>query len=274
MDTLCARSHRFNPFRKDQICLVWSKMNHSRVMRSGYAQFRGVPGVGSYNNNGSRLVKIGRWIEYAWGVKSETINLDRRVDLRGAWISFLSEEILGGFLRGSLEYASRVSGYDTSTRSGIDSLSIPGWLEICSAGSVSGKSRSWYRFSFAIDCKLFNSDDSENIPNSVAILVSGAPEIDKLPIIWITHGGSDAPETWISFADFGITIPLGQYTINRDCSFDSFLQREIYGTVQFDLVDHYTGAPAFHHILDPPNQALVQFTRYLLIIDFISYSLG
>jgi len=34
-------------------------MNHSGVMRGGYAQFRGVPGVGSYVNNESRLVRIG-----------------------------------------------------------------------------------------------------------------------------------------------------------------------------------------------------------------------
>jgi len=194
MDTLCAGSHRFNAFRQEEICLKWSKMNHSRVMRSGYAQFRGMPGVGSYVNNELLLVKTGRWIEYACGVKSETINLDRRVDLRCAWISFLSEEILGWIFRISLEYDSRVSGYDTSIRSGIDSLSISRWLEIYCAGSVSGKSWSWYQFSFAIDSKLFKSVDSENIPNSFAILVSGVPEIDKLPIIWITHADSGAPE--------------------------------------------------------------------------------
>jgi hypothetical protein len=40
-------------------CFEWSKMRYSRVMRSGNAQFRGVPGVGSYVNNEWRLVKIG-----------------------------------------------------------------------------------------------------------------------------------------------------------------------------------------------------------------------
>jgi len=179
MDTLCAGSHTFDAFREEEICLEWSTMNHSRVMQSRYAQFRGVPGVGSYVNNESRLVKIGRWIEHARGVKSGTINLDRRVDLRCAWISFLSEEILGCNLRVSVEYASRVSGYDTPSWYGIDSLSIPRWLEIYCAGSVSGKWRSWYGFSFAIEYKSFNSVDSENIPNSFAILVSCAPEIDK-----------------------------------------------------------------------------------------------
>jgi len=78
-------------------------------------------------------------------------------------------------------------------------------------------------------------------------------------------------KTRILFAAVGTTIPLGQYTISRDFSLESFSQREIYGTAQFDLVNHSTGAPAFHHILAPPNQALVQFTRYLLIIDFIAY---
>jgi hypothetical protein len=58
--------------------------------------------------------------------------------------------------------------------------------------------------------------------------------------------------------------------MNSDCSFDIFSQREIYDTVEFDLVNHETGAPAFHHILENPNEAIFQFTRYLLIIDFIS----
>jgi len=174
---MCAGSHGFNAFKMKEIWLEWSKMSYSRVTRSGYGQFRGVPEVGSYGNNEWRLVKSGSWIEYACGVKSETINLDRRVDLRCAWISFLSEEILGCILWVCRDYASRVSGYDTSTGYRLDSLSIPGWLEIYCTGSVSGKSRHWLRFSFAIDCKLFNIVDSENIPNSFAILVSGAPRI-------------------------------------------------------------------------------------------------
>jgi hypothetical protein len=87
-------------------------------------------GVGAYDNNEWRLDKFGRWMEYACGVKSETIKLDSRVPLRCAWNSFLSEEMLGCMLRVSLEYASRVSGYDTPTRYRLDSLSIPGWLDI------------------------------------------------------------------------------------------------------------------------------------------------
>jgi hypothetical protein len=79
-------------------------------------------------------------------------------------------------------------------------------------------------------------------------------------------------KTRIPFADVGTTIPLRQYTISRVCSFNSFSQREIYGTTEFESVNHYTGTPAFDHILDSPNQAVVQFTRYLLMIDFISYS--
>jgi hypothetical protein len=100
-------------------------MNHSKVMPSGYAQFRRVPAVGSCVNNGSRLVKIGRCIEYAWGVKSETINLDRRVDLRSARGTFMSEELLCYFLWGCFEHMSCVSRYDISTQFDIDSRSNP-----------------------------------------------------------------------------------------------------------------------------------------------------
>jgi len=64
------------------------------------------------------------------GFKSETINLDRRVDLRCGWTSFLSEEILSFILRVSLEYSRGVLGYDISTRYRLDSLSIQGWLDI------------------------------------------------------------------------------------------------------------------------------------------------
>ena len=58
-----------------------------------------------------------------------------------------------------------------------------------------------------------------------------------------------------------------------DSSFDRLTQRGMYGTAEFDLVDHETSTTAFHHILDHPNEAMVQFTRYLLIIDLNSYSL-
>ena len=67
----------------------------SKIIQSGYSRFRGVPGVGSYVNIECRHVKMSRWIEYACGVKSETITLDRRVDLRCAWTALLSEWILG-----------------------------------------------------------------------------------------------------------------------------------------------------------------------------------
>jgi len=169
-------------------------MNRSKVMRSGYTWFRGVPGVGSYVNNEWRLVRIGQWIEYACGVKSETINLDRRVDLKCAWTSFPREEILGWIVQVSLESASHVSGYDASTQYRLDTLSIPGWLEIYCDGTVSGESRSWQQFSCAIDSELFNIVDSSNIENSSMTLVSGAPEIDKQQIIGITLGSSGAPE--------------------------------------------------------------------------------
>jgi hypothetical protein len=79
--------------------------------------------------------------------------------------------------------------------------------------------------------------------------------------------------TRIRFADVGTKIPHSQYMISSDCSFARFSQREIYGTVELVLVDHWTGAAGLHHILDHPHKGIVQFTRYLLIIDCISYSL-
>jgi len=81
---VCAGSHRFNAIKRKEICLEWSKINDSRVMRSGYARVRGVLAVGSYINNEWWLIKIGHCIEYACSIKSETINLNRRVDLRYA----------------------------------------------------------------------------------------------------------------------------------------------------------------------------------------------
>jgi len=178
-----------------KICFEWSKMNSSRVMRSRHTRFRGLPWPRSYVNNVWWLVQIGRLIEYACGVISQTIKLDWIVPWRCAWTSFVSKEILSCILQVSLEYVSCVSAYNTTTRSRWDSLSIPGWLEIYCTGTVSGESRSWPRFSCAIDCQLFNIDDSVNIPNSIATLVSGAPKIDKQEIIGIKLGGLSAPES-------------------------------------------------------------------------------
>jgi hypothetical protein len=148
------------------------------------------------------LVKIGQWIEFVCGIKSKTINLDRRVDLRSAWTSFLSEEILGCILPVSLEYASHVSGYDTSIRYSLHSLAIPGWLEIYCTGSVSGQLRSGEWFPGAINCKLFNISDSGNIPNSFVTLVSGAPEIVKQQGIGIKLQSSGAPQNTDFFYRF------------------------------------------------------------------------
>jgi len=165
-------------------------MNHSRAMWSWYTHFRGVPGVGSYVNNMGLRVKIGQWIEYVCSIKSENINLDRRVDLRCDLSSFLNEEILGWILRVSLEYASCASGYDMSTQYCLARLCIPGWLEIYCTEFVSGESRSWDRFSSAINWKLFNIDDWVNIPNFFVTPVSGAPEIEKQQWIGIKLGSS------------------------------------------------------------------------------------
>jgi len=143
-DTLHAGSPRDKAF---------GKMNRSKVIRSGYTRFRGVPGVVSYVNTECLLVEISLSIEYVCSVKSEAIKLDRRVDLRCAWSVFPSKEIFGCILRVILQYASHVVGYDTSTRYRSDSRYIPGWLDLYCAGSVSGKSRCWQRFCSAINCK-------------------------------------------------------------------------------------------------------------------------
>jgi hypothetical protein len=77
-------------------------------MQSGYSRCRGVSGVGSHINYESLHVEISHCIEYACGVKSETIILDWRVDVRCARISLLSDEILSCVVRVSLEYASHI----------------------------------------------------------------------------------------------------------------------------------------------------------------------
>jgi len=64
-------------------------------------------------------------MEYACGVKSETIKLDKIVPLRCASTSFLREEMLGGVLRVRLEYTSCVLEYDSSTPYRLNPLSIP-----------------------------------------------------------------------------------------------------------------------------------------------------
>jgi hypothetical protein len=45
-----------------------------------------------------------------------------------------------------------------------------------------------------MDCKLFNIDDSVDIPNAFVTLISGAPEMDKQQRIGINLGGSGTPE--------------------------------------------------------------------------------
>ena len=126
-----------------QMTLCVLAATDSKVMQSGYSRFRGMPGVGSYVSNERLHVEICRWIEYVCGVQSETITPDRWVDLRCAWTSFLSEEILGWLLPVGLEYAGCLLRFDTSTRYRLDSLCIPAWLEIYCDGSVSGKSKCW-----------------------------------------------------------------------------------------------------------------------------------
>jgi len=134
------------------------------------------------------------WIAYDCGVKSETINLHRRVDLRCAWTSVLSEQILSCILEVSLKCTSHVSGYDTTSRYLFDSLSVAGLWEVHCAGSVSGEGRSWQWFDGAINCKWFIIVDSVNIPKCFVTLVSGAPEIDMQQITRIKLASSGTPE--------------------------------------------------------------------------------
>jgi hypothetical protein len=154
-------------------------MNCAKRMWSGYMQFGSMPGVGSSVNRKWRIVEVGRWKESGYGVNSEIINLDRRMDLRCAGTSFLSEEIVGWIHMVSLGCASGVLGYNTSTWYCIDSLPISGWLDMYCAQSVSGKSRSWNQFSYAIDCRLLNIVDLVNILNSFTIKMSVVLKIKK-----------------------------------------------------------------------------------------------
>jgi len=163
------------------------------------------------------IVKISHWIDYACSVKSETITLDRRVDLWCVWTSFLSEKIHGCIPRISLEYASHVLGYEIFTRYCLDSLSLPRWLERYSTGSISRESRSWQKFSCAIDCKLFNLVDSENIPNPFVTLVSSAPKTDKELILESNSEVQAHLKRSMSFADCSVTIPHEQYCMKM-CS--------------------------------------------------------
>jgi hypothetical protein len=126
-------------FRVLQMTLCVLATTDSKVMQSSYWQFRCVPGVGSYVNNMCLHVEIRRWLEYECSVISRTITLARRVHLRWAWISLLNEEMFSGIPRVRLESTSRVLEYDRSTQYHIESLSIPGWLEIYGDGSVSGE---------------------------------------------------------------------------------------------------------------------------------------
>jgi len=163
-------------------------------MRAEYTQFRGVPGVGSYLNNKWQLVNIGQWIEYVCGVKSETISLNRRVDLRCVQTKFLSKEILDSIHQARFEFESCISGYIPLTQYRQDSLCIHVSSKIYCTRSVWGVSRSWQWFSLAIDSKLFNIIDWVNILNSFGTLVYSAPEIDKQQMIGIKVGSSGIPE--------------------------------------------------------------------------------
>jgi hypothetical protein len=199
--TIIVRSSRMScsctwQFTVWQMTLCELAATDSKIIQSGYTRFSGVPGVGSYVDTSSLLVDISHWIEYACGVKSDTISLDRRVDLRWAWTSSLSEQRLSCILRISQVYMCGVSGYDTSTRYRLDSHSIPWEFDIYRAESVSGELRCRQRCCCAIGCECLNVVYEVNISNRFAILVSRASGLDKQQIIWIRVGDSCAPDNW------------------------------------------------------------------------------
>jgi len=189
-------------------------------------------GVGAYDNHEWRLDKSGRWMEYACGFKSETIKLDSRVPLRCAWNSFLSEEMLGSMLRVSLEYASHVSGYDTPTRYRLDSLSIPGWLDI----------RSWtcLRRVEQLTAILFSNwlkisqygwfiEYPESVRNYSIRCASNRHASNSLNQTWMfrrtwKHGS----RSQISLSQFHVV------NIQWKCAASTDSHKRIYGTAEFD----------------------------------------
>jgi len=138
-DTLCVLAAT-DPQHSDRkkTCLEWSKVDCSRVIQSGYTQFSRVPKLGSYLNNDWQLLEIGLfnricmwcWIwdnqtrqdsasEVCLNLKPEQLNTPRHI----LWVI--------------LECTSCILQYDISTPYHLDCLSIPGWLQIYCAGSVS-----------------------------------------------------------------------------------------------------------------------------------------
>jgi len=78
--------------------------------------------------------------------------------------------------------------------------------------------KKWYRFSWVIECKEFNNIDLVSIIKSFVIRVSGAPEIYKLQILWITLGDSCEPEYPTSDLTFRFhNSTLSIYHRNEEC---------------------------------------------------------
>jgi hypothetical protein len=227
-------------------------------------------GVWAYDNNGWRLVKIRRWMEYARGVTSETIKLDRIVLLRCARTVFQNEELLGCTIRVSLEYAGRVSGYNTSTRYHLDSISIAGWLDIRSWIVLRRVEKStailWYNWLKMSQYGCF-IEYSESLRDCTIRCVSNSHASKILNQTWrFRSTWKNGSRSLLSVTQFRTD------NIQWKCADSTDSHKRIYGTAEFDLVHHQIGAPAFHHILVYSIQAMIQFTRCLFSIDYISYS--
>jgi hypothetical protein len=227
-------------------------------------------GVWAYDSKEWRLVNIGRGMEYEWGVKSETIKLERIVLLRCSWTSFLSDEMLGCTIRVNQEYARRVSGYDTSTRYPLDCLSIPRWLDIQSWICLRRVEKftaillcNWLKISqygcFIEYPKSFRDCSIQCPSNSYAS--TNLNQTWRFTRTW--KNGSRSQKLLVQFHTNNIQWKCAALTDSH---------KRIYGTAEFDLVHHQIGAPAFYDILVYPIQAMIQFTRCLFSIDFISYS--
>ena len=92
----------------------------------------------------------------------------------------------------------------------------------------------------AIDCKLFNIDDSVNIVNSIVTLVSGAPEIDKQQMIGIkleSSGTPDHMDVVCRFRNHNSTRVIYD-EVKQELLLDRFSHSEIYRTPEFHLVHH------------------------------------
>ena len=219
-------------FRVWQMTLCVLAATDSKAMQSGNSQFRGMPEVGSYVKYECLHIEMSCWIVYACSVKSETIKLDRIVLLRCAWTSFLSEEMLSCTIRVSLEYASRISGYDTLTRSRLDCLSIPGWLDIWSFICL----RRVEKFTVFLLCNWLKISQygyfieyPESFGDCSILCASNTHASNNLIQTWrFRRTGKNGSRSQISLSQFHTD------NIRWKCAALTDSHKRIYGTAEFD----------------------------------------